>query len=148
MCALNATLFDLSKKLPVSVKELYATHKLFSSICICIVICIFVDYREWRRRRCTKENDILNHFQSYWWRVDMDFCSIILLCLEVYCWDQWHTFQCCLINKRRKQCIILTSTDAQKALPLKMNRDIQQWVYLIDYAQIFTVIFSSSLFIL
>lgn len=69
----NATLLYLSKSLPVSVKELYATHTLFSSICICIVIFILVDYREWRRRRCTKENYILNHFPSYWWGVDMIF---------------------------------------------------------------------------
>lgn len=93
-CARNATLLYLSKKAPGLCKRtLYSTHKLFSSICICIVICILVDYREWRRRRCTKENYIPNQFQSYWWGVDMDFCSIFLLCFEVYCWDQWHTFQ-------------------------------------------------------
>lgn len=47
-----------------------------------------------------------------------------------------HISNCCLINKRRKRCIMLTSTDAQKALPLKMNCDIQQWVFLIDSAEI------------
>lgn len=43
---------------------------------------------------------------------------------------------------------MLTSTHAQKELPLKMNRDIEQWVYLIDEAEISTVAFSSFIFIL
>lgn len=37
----------------------------------------------------------------------------------------------------------LSGTHTQKELPLKMNGDIEQRVYMIDSAEIFTVIFST-----
>lgn len=42
---------------------------------------------------------------------------------------------------------MLTSTHTQKALPLKMNCDIQQWIYLIDLAEILFFSYSNILII-
>lgn len=54
-------------------KKRNLANKLFSTICICIIICILIDYRDLGRRHCTKENYIPNQFQSSWWGTDMEF---------------------------------------------------------------------------
>lgn len=61
-------------------KKRNLANKLFSTICICIIICILIDYRDLGRRRCTKENCIPNQFQSSWWGTDMEF----LFCVSSY----------------------------------------------------------------
>lgn len=57
----------------------------------------------------------------------MDFCSIFPPLLRgILLRSVTHISNCCLINKRRKRCIMLASTHTQKEVPLKMNRDIEQ----------------------